>query len=213
MLIHTSMNMLGNSTVDWCEPNFIQSRWVAEWQNTLSCLPIVLAGLYGYSRKPDALFIVLTLVGITSTAFHATLARWAQALDELSLLLLVGCALERMQKQSMRARTALFVGATGTVVIHSKILQPMVFQITFISLCLKCYALLVRRWYWHPLFCLATLVTCVGVITWTVDYHACDTQQNMVHGMASEYVSLHAFWHTCCAFSLFVFSRLVTIVR
>jgi hypothetical protein len=35
------------SAVDWCEPNYLHSPYVAEWWNTLSSVPIALIGLLG----------------------------------------------------------------------------------------------------------------------------------------------------------------------
>jgi len=35
------------ASVDWCEPNYLHSVYVAEWYNTLSSLAVVLMGLTG----------------------------------------------------------------------------------------------------------------------------------------------------------------------
>lgn len=204
---------LKNSTVDWCEPNYARSSLVAEWQNTLSCLPMVAAGLFGcgwspsHRRDPDnTLFVLLTVVGVASMAFHATLVRWAQAMDELSLLLLVGCAFERLkQRKCVRARAALAAGAVGTALMNDARLQPAVFQLTFACACLQCYVLLARRlrkWTHVAWFGLATANTGTGVLAWMLDYHACNTSV----------VSLHAVWHVCCAFSLFTFAKIIVAV-
>ena len=69
------------SAVDWCEPNYVVTLWVAEFWNTLSSLVIFAAGAYGLSRcwrsRADIearfalCFIGLAAVGAGSTAFHA----------------------------------------------------------------------------------------------------------------------------------------------
>jgi len=79
---------------DWCEPNFLHSRVVAEAFNTLSSVPIVLAAGYATVRAarggaaarcvlPSAL---MTAVGVGSCAFHGTLTRAGQAADELPMV-------------------------------------------------------------------------------------------------------------------------------
>lgn len=84
------------SSVDWCEPNYVHSAYVAEWWNTVSSLVIVGLGLYGLwqavVRRPLELrfvvgFVTLAVVGLGSMAFHGTLLRSAQATDELPMVL------------------------------------------------------------------------------------------------------------------------------
>ena len=84
------------SSVDWCEPNYLHSAYVAEWWNTLSSLAIVGLALYGLwqalCRRPFELrfaagFVMMALVGLGSVAFHGTLLRSAQATDELPMVL------------------------------------------------------------------------------------------------------------------------------
>ena len=84
------------ATVDWCEPNYVHSFFVAEWFNSLSSLPIALLGVWAivwtlrtpWRRAGRFVFAatVLAIVGVGSTAFHATLLRWGQALDELAMV-------------------------------------------------------------------------------------------------------------------------------
>lgn len=85
------------ANVDWCEPNYVVTPYVAEWWNTLSSLPMVALGVYGLwrwtrlaggLRRHAWLFAGLAMVGMGSTAFHGTLLRPAQALDELPMVYL-----------------------------------------------------------------------------------------------------------------------------
>jgi dihydroceramidase len=84
----------GASSVDWCEPNYVHSRLVAETWNSLSSLPLVALGLYGaWNARRQGLstrfvlaFASLAVVGLGSTAFHATMLRVAQAADELPMI-------------------------------------------------------------------------------------------------------------------------------
>lgn len=81
------------SSEDWCEPNYLHSSYVAEWYNTLSSVPIVIAGLIGIAvglrSGFRARFVVpcafVVMVGLGSMSFHGTLQYWGQAMDELSV--------------------------------------------------------------------------------------------------------------------------------
>jgi dihydroceramidase len=82
------------STVDWCEPNYVHTALVAESWNSVSSLPLLALGLYGaWNARRQRLatrfvlaFLCLALIGLGSTAFHATLLRPAQATDELPMI-------------------------------------------------------------------------------------------------------------------------------
>lgn len=78
--------------VDWCEPNYLVSPFVAEWWNTLSSLLLVVLGAVGVwrLRASGARFVIgmlgLVAVGAGSAAFHGTMLRVAQAADELPMV-------------------------------------------------------------------------------------------------------------------------------
>lgn len=84
------------SVVDWCEPNYAFTPYIAEFVNTLTSVPMAMMGLYGLwlswrhrdviSARFMACFAGLAMVGIGSMAFHGTLLRIPQALDELPMV-------------------------------------------------------------------------------------------------------------------------------
>lgn len=85
---------LPTSTVDWCEPNYVHTRYVAELFNTLSSVPMLLVGLrglwlsyrYGMEPRVHLCWAGIGLVGIGSMLFHGTLTFQGQALDELPMI-------------------------------------------------------------------------------------------------------------------------------
>ena len=95
---------------DWCEENYVVTYYIAEFWNTLSSVPIVLAGLYGLRQSIQQRFgwqyslswFALAVVGLGSCAFHGTLLFEGQALDELSMIWCGKCWLK-----SIRTRTPL----------------------------------------------------------------------------------------------------------
>ncbi|WWD18366.1 hypothetical protein CI109_102816 [Kwoniella shandongensis] len=88
------------STIDWCELNYVHTPYIAETINTLTNLPSILLGLYGaYTTFSNGLpgryslcYLGLTLIGIGSFGFHASL-RWEwQLMDELPMIYVVSLA-------------------------------------------------------------------------------------------------------------------------
>ena len=85
------------STIDWCEPNYRLSRFVAEPGNTVSNLSFVILGLIGAihehnensKRSYIAMYLLLSFIGLGSAAFHGTLTYLGQQLDELPMVWLL----------------------------------------------------------------------------------------------------------------------------
>lgn len=76
------------STVDWCEPNYEITHYIAEFFNTLSSLAMVVTGLMGVlfhwkdlEKRYIAGFWSVVIVGVGSTAFHGTLLFSLQVSD------------------------------------------------------------------------------------------------------------------------------------
>ena len=82
------------ATVDWCEPNYEWSQYVAEPMNTVSNLSFVVMGLIGasheYMQRSRKIFMYMYLtvasIGFGSMAFHGTLTLLGQEFDELPMV-------------------------------------------------------------------------------------------------------------------------------
>mmetsp|Transcript_87209 Transcript_87209/g.244717 ORF Transcript_87209/g.244717 Transcript_87209/m.244717 type:complete len:297 (-) Transcript_87209:149-1039(-) len=82
------------ATVDWCEPNYVHTRYVAELFNTLSCVPMIVVSLRGlylarkYRLEPRIYlcWMGIGVIGVGSGLFHGTLQWSGQALDELPMM-------------------------------------------------------------------------------------------------------------------------------
>jgi len=90
------------SSIDWCEPNYKFSYYVAEPMNTITNLSFVLFSLCGAKHewkensKRSNTFMIMHLsvccIGLGSMAFHGTLTALGQQLDELPMVwYLLGC--------------------------------------------------------------------------------------------------------------------------
>ena len=82
------------ANTDWCEPNYQFTLYVAELFNTLSSVPICAFSLFGlgqcwkrgYELKFALSYTLVFIIGLGSVAFHGTLLRVGQVLDELPML-------------------------------------------------------------------------------------------------------------------------------
>ncbi|KAI8923932.1 ceramidase, partial [Entophlyctis helioformis] len=81
-----------SSSVNWCETDYNVTSYVAEYFNTVSSLAMAAVGLLGVLLHPWAerrfhvAFLTIVVVGLGSVAFHGTLHKFAQALDEVPML-------------------------------------------------------------------------------------------------------------------------------
>ncbi|KAJ1733337.1 hypothetical protein LPJ61_001613 [Coemansia biformis] len=86
------------SSVDWCEPNYEWTPYIAEFFNSWSSMAMVLLGEACARMNPTgyAAFTLLgraiTVVGIGSWLFHATLKYSMQMMDELPMLWAISIA-------------------------------------------------------------------------------------------------------------------------
>ena len=134
------------ASVDWCEPNYVHTHYVAELFNTSTSFLMLLMGLYGMWRSLQLGegrelrhvlgFFSLALVGFGSMAFHGTLLRVSQALDELPMiycsLALTFCLIERKgdnPKRRSRWALGLTLYALGFTVAYLTLKDYFVFFI------------------------------------------------------------------------------------
>jgi len=82
------------AAVDWCEPNFDTSYYIAEFWNTITSLPVCYCGLfliykgmkYNYDHRVFLCGALLALTGFGSALFHGTLLYTGQVLDEVPMV-------------------------------------------------------------------------------------------------------------------------------
>ncbi|RSL58816.1 hypothetical protein CEP54_007573 [Fusarium duplospermum] len=83
------------SYLNFCEEDYVVTRYIAEFVNTLSSLTFVAYGIYGLSRSSNSptvprwiSYCGLIGVGICSAGYHMTMKYHTQMSDELSMHLL-----------------------------------------------------------------------------------------------------------------------------
>jgi len=142
----------GSSPVDWCEPNYVHSSYIAEFFNTISNFPVILLPLVGIRLNKlyfshvtsNAIWIycAFLIVGVFSAYYHATLSLAGQLLDELGILWVVTVSFavwlpgmrycpKLLKKHTQTASVAIII--TGAVVSALSFLKPSVNADYFIS--------------------------------------------------------------------------------
>jgi dihydroceramidase len=223
------------SSVDWCEVNYEHTRYVCELFNTVSSLAILLAGLAGIwlhrrvlERRFLFAFLAVSIVGVGSIAFHATLRFELQMLDELpmlySALVMVYVLLENRRERRFGTWFPAALVAHGLLVTSLSALtrgplQFYLFQLSFGSMevfgLYRVYVIyrrssnaLVRK-----LFRIGMASYALAVVAWFIDLKACDFVGAWLpaHGLANP--QLHAFWHLLVSVGLYLLTLVMAIDR
>ncbi|HZI11015.1 MAG TPA: ceramidase [Myxococcus sp.] len=213
------------STVDWCETNYQHLFHISELFNSASSLVLVLTGVVGLvlhrrvlERRFLLAFALLAVVGVGSTAFHATLRREHQLLDELPMLYLaiviVYILLEDRPQRRFGAWFPLALLAHAALVTYLTAftrgpVQFFLFQVSFASLeffALGRTYLLQRR---SPdagtrrLFRLGIGAYALAIVLWVSDIQFCPTLNEALpaHGLPNP--QFHAWWHVLVSFGFY----------
>ena len=207
-----------SANYDWCEANFRHTKYVAELCNTLSSVPIILAAVFfarrvarhGYGRRFAAAATGLGVVGVGSVAFHGTLTRWGQVLDEVPMLwtsmtYLWICLCNLMTPaQEARLGPLLAVCLTLTVLVATSLYAAGSFG-TFITIYIVTVGLIVvlsasrLRTTRARKYVLYALGFYVGgfLLLWVPEQVFCGNRLETNHGsgLLALPVPLHAFFH------------------
>jgi dihydroceramidase len=221
------------ASIDWCEQNYVFSRWVAEFWNTVSSLAMVIAGLVGltahrFAREIRVAFALLTLVGLGSIAFHGTLRFELQMLDELPMLYLVTWLVwllvetgpaPRLGRWFPAALLGYVLLATAGATLNRGATQFLAFHVSFGALELFCLG----RVTWIALrpenqrvrapFAWGLAAYATGILVWFVDLKACPWVSVTLpaHGIPNP--QLHAWWHVLVLLGFFLLLGVVSFDR
>lgn len=224
---------LPTSTIDWCEQNYAVTPYVAEFFNTVSSLAMVIAGVLGASRRTldgrvRIAFGLLVLVGVGSIAFHGTLRRELQMLDELPMLYLVTWLVwllvetgpaPRFGRWFPAALVAYVLLATAAAALAHGGAQFYAFHASFGALELFCLG----RVTWlafrpenratRAQFLLGIAAYALGLGLWFVDLLDCPGVSVTLPGLGVPNPQLHAWWHLLVSVGFFLLLGVVSFDR
>eukprot|EP00030_Apusomonadida_sp_AF-17_P004035 a4440_101.p1 GENE.a4440_101~~a4440_101.p1 ORF type:complete len:263 (-),score=72.35 a4440_101:346-1107(-) len=201
------------ATINWCEDDYAVTGNIAEFWNSLSSLAFCLFGAlgliqtakHGGEKRFVFQFLGVILIGIGSTAFHATLLLYAQQADETPMvwsiltwtLLLFGDDVSRWSPALGNAFPfVLCLYGAAFSVFHWFVPTTTFFQVHFTFF----VALNIVRLTAHYRAChdararrivhLYIGSVLVGAAFWMVDFHFCATIRQWVFNPQG-----HAIWH------------------
>lgn len=220
------------STVDWCEPNYVHSPYVAEWFNTLSCVPMLVLGFAGWALhstqelRIKLAFISIAIIGAGSIAFHGTLKASSQALDELPMLWSALVVLFILLENAPQPRyghklPALLVALAALVTAGYALLDGSarfaLFITAFAGTETLCFALGLPIYRRIPdrrfriAFRVGVTLHLLALAAWLVDTHACDVVSNLPAGLPNP--QLHAWWHVLVASGIYTLYVVLAFAR
>jgi len=217
------------SAVDWCEPNYTYSFYIAEFFNTITSLPAALFALrglyltykYGYDTRFFVINMMVGMVGIGSALFHGTLLYTGQILDELPMvytslsLLYAVLEMDSTPKRPTYKYLAPILAGYGALFTCVYLYLPSFFifflvgYILAILLLIYQSALIYRRpttLFHQRLFILLSVGFYVGgwLGFWIPEVLFCDSIQVL---------NFHAFWHVTSTLGAFVMVVFLTFQR
>ena len=204
------------SSVDWCESNYVQSPYIAEWWNTWSNVPPFLLSAYAMyqaaqvvhkarssktnpkTRQPRVIFwsyILPLCVYFGSFLFHATLTYFGQLLDELPMI--YGCLYFHLllchhsqRPTAGKISLATGIGITLIMLVFADSPLPLQWSYGLLTASLTLRSILRAR-EMKSLAAVRTLqggalMYLVAFLFWLTDQHFCADVATY---------SLHAWWH------------------
>lgn len=215
------------SSMDWCEPNYEWTPYIAEFFNSWSSLAMVILGEAVARMNPtyNSTFTLLgrsiTVVGIGSWLFHATLKYSMQMTDELPMLwaVTIACYVSIPSHYKQVRRRSLKWGLTLWAICVSLLtacfsgkIQFFTFQASFNILT---FVMAYMCWrskrdlddanmsHVGDLFSAGVKWYILAAIVWLIDTNLC----GYINGRDSTSilpfnVQLHAWWHVLASFGL-----------
>ncbi|RLV91935.1 Alkaline ceramidase YDC1 [Spathaspora sp. JA1] len=211
------------STIDWCEENYVVSRYIAEAVNTLTnTVFIILATfsfVHAYRNQLETRFLFsalgFLLVGIGSWLFHMTLKYHFQLLDELPMIYATCISFWsvfsefKTKKQSRYIGWGIFTAANILTIIYLYFRDPTIHQTSYglLNVLIVIQSTYLKNKHVHDKEASRQLdQTCkygiglflFGYFLWNLDIHFCDFARltRRKWGMPYGFVlEGHGWWH------------------
>ncbi|KAI5455625.1 ceramidase [Mariannaea sp. PMI_226] len=228
------------SYLNFCEEDYVVTRYIAEFVNTLSSLVFVAYGLYGLfhrSQKPWtgprlASYCGLIGVGICSGAYHMTLKYHTQMSDELSMHLLTTPLIHRLLTYKASPQRTRLIGLilltlfTVVMVTHMVMDEFLLHASTF-GLGVYIIATRVRKMIpqqvpdprsrktLQNISTFGCLSFAFGYLVWLIDDWACSLLTDMRHSIGLPFaflLELHGWWHVFTAVGGYIGVAVVDLI-
>ena len=209
-------NQKQKSTIDWCEDNYKNNLFIAEYYNSISMIPAILIlsiKLYQVKKKniyPLLAYFLVIWLSIGSFMFHATLDRFWQAQDELPMLYLgiwsFFCAMKLYGKEvrnSLTLFTCICCFITRYYTLSTSYLEfiiPYILITTSSLLSILYHIINYCQDYKTKSIGLSGILTIIiGFVFWLLDLFHCSSWK------------LHALWHICIGITKYSLIEYITL--
>jgi dihydroceramidase len=214
------------SSIDWCERNYVLSYYIAEWFNTWSNMVLIGLGIWGllnaWKYKLEWRFILLYLgvasVGVGSTAFHGTLTYIGQQGDETPMMWTIFtyyycylCMDPEQEKAIPLRGPILALGFTVFLIIFTVVHYHYAFVVAFQGLFMAVTLVAIRKLYYELQrtsdrharmigYCYVP-ATVLGFFFWNLDNQLCPSLHELPLGLPNP--QFHAWWHWLVGFACY----------
>jgi len=216
------------SALDWCEPNYTWSFYIAEFFNTITSLPAAFLAFYGlyltYKYGYDKRFILVNamvaMVGLGSAAFHGTLLYTGQIFDELPMvytslsLLYIVLEMESKSKPVYKYLSPLLLSYSALfTAVYLYLPSFFIFFLVgyicgILTLVYRCSVIFRKpeTLYHQKVFIVLSICFYIGgwLFFWVPEVAFCDTLQPY---------NFHAWWHVTSTLGAFVLVLFATFQR
>ncbi|KAL4940508.1 hypothetical protein BDV06DRAFT_18951 [Aspergillus oleicola] len=227
------------SNSNFCEEDYEQTRYTAEFINSLSNIVYIIYGIYGLrklrqKRNADPLrslpYWGLVAVGVCSTAFHVSMKYYTQMMDDLSMLFATTPVLHRvLTVHSNRRDSTILAIIFGSllaaliayhIVTDELILHFLAFAGMIITIGVRTMQLVhartasgseAQRQIWG-IVRFGAFIFSTGFIIWNIDTLICDTlrQTRSAIGLPWAFLlELHGWWHIFTGMGAYIFIAVV----
>ena len=179
-------------SVSFCEKKYIESFWIAEYNNTFSASAYIFLGFIFLFTKIQHVGYSMIILGISTAIMHATLRYYGQWMDECSMLIISYSALKLLKKN---------LSNTGYIFIIIYYFLIKDYFILFFLLFSSMQIYIVYLSYNKQLITTQKiLILCYiisfsfGTICWFIDQLFCNYIYN---------IPFHALWHIFSALGMF----------
>ena len=180
-----------DSSITFCEKNYDNSKYIAEYYNTLSAFSTCIVGAFFLkSRLRKETAYAMIILGFTTAIFHGTMRYWGQWCDELSMLYLSFMLIKEVHN-GLSNMFLYWMVATYLMYWDTFI----VFFLMFMGMQTYLYLLSMEIRYVkgnNKLFMAKDACIYLSMICWVLDHYFCN-----------QYEYFHAYWHLLTSATLF----------
>ncbi len=180
-----------DSSISFCEKNYDNSKYIAEYYNTLTAFGSTFIGIYFLnSRLRKETAYAMIALGFATAMFHGTMRYWGQWADELTMLYLSFMLIKEVHINLSYAVLTLMVGTYlmywDTFVVFFIMFMGMQTYLYLLSMNIKDIKGNNR------LFLAKEACVYLSMVCWVLDHLFCNN-----------YEYFHAFWHILTSMTLF----------